>query len=58
MFYLQAHKSCRSCDTHRFPEEVARKKQWLEALDIEEVDLPKDFVVITFRMVILQNYYL
>ena len=27
---------------HRFPKEVARKQQWLEALGIEEVDLPKD----------------
>ena len=27
---------------HRFPKEVILKKQWLEALGIEEADLPKD----------------
>ena len=27
---------------HRFPKEVIRRQQWLEALGIEEGDLPKD----------------
>ena len=43
MLYLQAHKTVDPLvHMHRFPKEVARKQQWLEALNIEEADLPKD----------------